>query len=293
MGSEPRRGGPACLRAAVAAVAALLALAAPSAALAAEPWWAPVGLRGQAVTLVVPSGTGILALTRSGPHCLAPPGGGGSARGVPVCSRMLGHPTLTPGTGEAPGWLLRDGRVYREQGGGVPVLDPGSPHLGASASLLAAPAQLPGVVVAVAADGTVWRRDEAGAWARSLLLLPQGLNGGPPPVTGLAAFETAGVSPAVYLGTDGYAVLISTDGGDDWVRAAPGLPSGVLAVATDAAGRAVYAGTRDGLWVHHLQMLPAPPVYRASGLLVRWLEIAAIAVVATVTGLAVLARAGR
>jgi hypothetical protein len=252
----------------------------------------PVGLRGEAVTAVVPAGGGVMAVTAGGPRCLRPPGGGAVTGGAPVCTLVMGHPRDAPAPA-SPSWVLQNGRVARQQPGEAPVPDPGSPALGASARLIAAPAALPGVVVAVGADGTVWRRNASGSWGRSLVLLPQHLLAGPPVVTGLAAFETTPVTTAVYLATDGYAVLITADGGDDWVRAAPGLPSGVLALATDGAGRAVYAGTRDGLWVHHVQALPAPPVYRPSGLLTRWLEMAAIAGVATLAAVAVLARAGR
>src|SRR5207248_8496418 len=65
--------------------------------------------------------------------------------------------------------------------------DPGSPQLGAGAHLIAAPAALTGVVVAVAQDGAVWRRGGDGRWARALLLLPAGIAGGVPAVTGVAA----------------------------------------------------------------------------------------------------------
>jgi hypothetical protein len=40
-------------------------------------------------------------------------------------------------------------------------------------------------------------------------------------VTALAAFTQA-LSTTVYLGTDGYGVLLTTDGGDDWIRADAG-----------------------------------------------------------------------
>ena len=248
-------------------------------AAAAEPWWVPLGLRGEAVTSVVPAGPGLLVVARGRPHCVALPGG----PRTPACTRRLGHPAA----GSGPRWSLREGRVIEEGPGGVSRVDPGSPDLGAAARFLAAPAALPGTVVAVAADGTVWRRAAAGGWARSLLLLPAGLLAGPPAVTGVAAFDST-ITTAVYLATDGYAVLVSTDGGDDWFRAAPGLPTGVLDVATDGAARAVYAGTRDGVWVHHLQGLPAPPVYPQQALLARWLGIAALALVATLAAVAAL-----
>jgi hypothetical protein len=277
MGSERRR------RRTGAVAAALLAATAASAGWgvsAAEPWWVPLGLRGTAVTAVVPAGRGLIAVAGGAVHCVALPGG----PTPPVCTRTLGHPTT------APLWTIERGRVLHRTPGGGQAVDPGSPDLGAGAHLLAAPVALPGEVVAVASDGIVWRRIASGGWGRSLLLLPEGLVAGAPAVTGLAAFETDPLSSSVYLSTDGYAVLISTDGGDDWSRAAPGLPAGVLAIATDAPTRAVYVGTRDGVWVHHLQAIPEPPVYRPQALRTRWLEIAAITAAATLLALLLLAR---
>ncbi len=284
MGSERRRRALAAVPLALGLLAAGPPASAPA---AAEAWWVPVGMRGEAVTSVVPGSTGLLVLAGGRLRCLPLPGSGDSA----VCGRPPGHPGAAGAPG-SPRWLLSGGRVLRPDLGAAAV-DPGSPDLGASARLLVAPAADPGVVVAVAADGTVWRRTPAGDWGRSLLLLPRSLLGGPPAVTGLAAFETSPLTPAVYLATDGYAVLITTDGGDDWVRAAPGLPTGVLTLTTDAATRGVYAGTRDGLWVHHLQSLPAPPVYRPPALLARWLGIAALAALTSLAAVAALARAAR
>ncbi|HEY0409836.1 MAG TPA: hypothetical protein VGE42_06160 [Candidatus Dormibacteraeota bacterium] len=284
MGSERWRRALAAAPLALGLLAAGPAAATPS---SSEPWWVPVGLRGEAVTAVVPAGHGLLATAGGRPRCLPAPG----STAPPVCDRPLVHPGDGSPAG-APRWVLRGGRVLR-QGAGAAVVDPGSPDLGASARLLVTTAALPGVVVAVAADGAVWRRSPAGGWGRSLLLLPRSLLAGPPAVTGLAAFQTSPVTAAVYLATDGYAVLITTDGGDDWVRAAPGLPVGVLAIATDAASRAVYAGTRDGLWVHRLQRIPGPPAYRHPALLARWLGIAALAGLTTLVALAALARAAR
>ena len=278
MGSERPRHA-----VAVAVATASLALLAggPGApAAAAEAWWVPLGLRGQAVTAVVPAGPGLLAVAGGRAHCVALPGG----PRAPACTRPLGHAA----GGNGPQWSVRDGRVIDERPGGGSRSDPGSPDLGSGARLLAAPAALPGAVVAVAADGTVWRRARAGGWARSLLLLPAGLLAGPPAVTGVAAFDSSAITTAVYLATDGYAVLVSTDGGDDWFRAAPGLPSGVLDITTDGPARAVYAGTRDGVWVHHLQGLPAPPAYAQQALLARWLGIAALSLVTIVAALAAL-----
>jgi hypothetical protein len=102
---------------------------------------------------------------------------------------------------------------------------------------------------------------------------------GVPRVTSVTAF-TQPLSDAIYLGTDGYAVLISTDGGDDWIRAGPGLPDSVYALSADSARHAVYAGTANGLWEHVLQQLPSPPAYQDAALVWRWLGIGAITMVA-------------
>ena len=127
-----------------------------------------------------------------------------------------------------PGGTVRHVANVTESTAGVP--DPGSPDLGAGADLIASPAALPGVVVAVSTDGTVWRRGQDGDWKQALLLLPASLVQGVPRITSVTAF-TEPLSDAIYLGTNGYAVLISTDGGDDWIRAGPGLPElGVLAL---------------------------------------------------------------
>ena len=114
----------------------------------------------------------------------------------------------------------------------APLTDPGSPDLGARADLIASPAALPGVVVAVSTNGVVWRRGQDGDWKQALLLLPASLVQGVPRVTSVTAF-TQPLSEAIYLSTDGYAVLISTDGGDDWIRAGPGLPDSVSSLSAE------------------------------------------------------------
>ncbi|MBV8195782.1 MAG: hypothetical protein JOY80_09685, partial [Candidatus Dormibacteraeota bacterium] len=171
--------------------------------------------------------------------------------------------------------------------------DPGSPALGAGAHLLAAPGSLPGIVVAVATDGTVWRRGADGDWRRALLLLPQSLIQGVPRVTSIAAFAQP-LSDAVYLGTDGYAVLDSTNGGDDWIRAGPGLPDSVSGLSADDGTHTIYAATPDGLWVHMLQRLPTPPAYQDAALVWRWIGIGLVTLVSvalTLLGLTWLLRA--
>jgi hypothetical protein len=105
----------------------------------------------------------------------------------------------------------------------------------------------------------------------------------------VAAF-TQPLSEAIYLATDGYAVLISTDGGDDWIRAGPGLPNSVYALSADSGRHSLYAGTADGLWVHVLQELPAPPVYQDAALVWRWIGIGAVTLVAAAITLLAMVR---
>jgi hypothetical protein len=204
---------------------------------------------------------------------------------------VSGNPPIRPPAilqSGADAWAIdASGRVLHAKGSGALTLDPASPQLGASAHLIAAPAAFPGIVVAVAVDGVVWRRGQDGDWQRALLLLPAGFPHGVPRITDAAAF-TQPLSGTVYLGTDGYSVLSSTDGGDDWIRAGPGLPDSVLALTTDSTTHAVYAGTSDGLWVHHLRALPAPPAYHDAALVWRWVGIGLVSLVSALAGAALL-----
>ena len=137
---------------------------------------------------------------------------------------------------------------------------------------------------AASTDGTVWRRAQDGDWKQALLLLPASAVQGVPRVTSVTAF-TEPLSDAIYLSTDGYAVLISTDGGDDWIRAGAGIPDAVSSLSADSARHAVYAGTSDGLWEHVLQQLPAPPAYQDAALVWRWLGIGAATLIASAAAL--------
>jgi len=149
----------------------------------------------------------------------------------------------------------------------------------------AAPPGLPGVLLGVDADGGVWRRTTAGSWSPSLVLLPQGGLSPAPRVTSITAFGTT-ATDTVYVGTDGYSVLETTNGGTDWLRGGPGLPRRVLALAADSSRQTLYAGTSDGLWRHRLQPLPAPPRYGQAGLIARRLATAAVTLLAITIGLA-------
>jgi hypothetical protein len=275
-------------RAVIVAAAAGLMLAAllagSAVARAADPWWSPVALPGVAVTRVSAIGDTILVRTGSGKTLQSIDGGTtlvtapASAIFPPVGVVAIGDQT----------WVIdSDGRVAHianaaQRNAAVP--DPGSPDLGAGANLIASPAALPGVVIAVSTDGAVWRRGQDGDWKQALLLLPASLVQGVPRITSVTAF-TQPLSQAVYLATDGYAVLISTDGGDDWIRAGPGLPDSVYSLSADSARHAVYAGTSDGLFEHVLQSLPAPPAYSDAALVWKWLGIGAITLVASAAAL--------
>lgn len=287
MGSDHRR------RALTATVAACIALtvviigSAPARAAAA--WWSPVAMRGAAITRVSAIGDTIMVRTAKGATLLSTDGGTVFAA-APADATF---PPLNVVTTGRERWEIdAAGRVLHAPDTAVsttPVLDPGSPGLGAGADLIAASAALPGVAVAVSRDGTVWRRGQDGDWKRALLLLPASLVQGIPGITSITAF-TEPLSDAIYLGTDGYADLISTDGGDDWIRAGPGLPDSVYSLSADSGRHAVYAGTSDGLWVHVLQSLPAPPAYHDAALVWRWLGIGAVTLFASAVALLAMLR---
>jgi hypothetical protein len=279
MASDRRRRA---LPVAVLAAAALSALMIGSTpVLAAVAWWSPVGLRGTAVTRVSAVGDTIMVRTGAGATLTSPDAG-------KTFSPANGNPSFPPTGTVVVGsevWSIDPEGVVRHASAGAALIpDPGAPHLGSGADLIASPAALPGVVVAVGTDGTVWRRGQDGDWKQALLLLPRSLFQGVPRITSLAAF-TQPLSDAIYLGTDGYGVLISTDGGDDWIRAGAGLPDAVFSLSADSARHTLYAGTSDGLWVHVLQQFPAPPAYRDAALVWRWLGIGAITLVAAALAL--------
>ncbi len=266
---------------------ALLLLAAPVTAEAASApvaWWEPVAFAGQRVLAVSVSHGLLFAITPSGLYDSADNGAGFERRGPG------GHVAFAPPSDGPTQWQIRNGTVLTAPAGRTPVPDPGSPFLGDDAYLIAAPAAQPGVAVAVGTDNHVWRRTASGRWATSFILLPAGGLSGIPRVTALAAFAQP-LSSAVYMGTAGYGVLLSQDGGEDWIRADPGLPENVLDLATDSAHHALYAATDQGLYVHHLQALPRPPAYRDAALYLRWLEIAVVALLATAAAIVGLRRA--
>ncbi len=285
MGSDHRTR---TIRLGAAAVVVFIVLVLGSAPTrAAAAWWSPVALRGVAIAHVSAIGDTILVHTGAGATLRSTDGG----RTFATAPSDLTFPPAGLATVGTQAWEVDpSGRVLHVANvtkSTAAVPDPGSPDVGAGADLIASPAALPGVVVAVSTSGTVWRRGQDGDWKQALLLLPASLVQGVPRITSVTAFiqTSPPLSDAIYLGTDGYAVLISTDGGDDWIRAGPGLPNSVYALSADSARKTVYAGTSDGLWEHVLQSLPAPPAYQDAALVWRWLGIGAITLVASAAAL--------
>jgi hypothetical protein len=274
MGSDRRR------RRAITRITAFCALviaslAATAPARAAEAWWIPVGLQGMAVTRVSAIGDIITVRTDSG-ATLRSTDAGRTFSAAPAGTTFPPPGVVAIGSQR---WEIDSaGRVLHVANASqasATVLDPGSPDLGAGADLIASPAAFPGVVVAVATDGVVWRRGQDGDWKEALLLLPSSLVRGVPRVTSLAAF-TEPLTGAIYASTTGYAVLISTDGGD--------------ALSANPLRGAVFAGTSNGLWEHVLQALPQPPAYQDAALVWRWIGIGAVTLVAAFAALLGIAR---
>jgi hypothetical protein len=257
----------------LAILPALLMLLLPATVHAATPWWEPLAFSGQRVSGVVALPGLMVVSTASGAYLSSD--NGRSFQPISPGRHLALPETLGPIV-----WQIDHGTVLTAPAGRSLAPDPHAPFLGATAHLIAAPAALPGVVVAVGSDNHVWRRSPSGQWATSFVLLPAGGLAGSPQVTSMAAFTSA-VTGAVYMGTNGYGVLLTEDGGDDWIRADPGLPENVLALSADSASRALYAATDQGLFVHHLQAFPAPPAYHDASLYLRWLGIAMVALLAT------------
>ncbi|MEO8898248.1 MAG: hypothetical protein ABI473_06085 [Candidatus Dormibacter sp.] len=272
----------------LAVLPALLLLVAPSPARAATAWWQPLAYVGLRISAVSVTHGRLTVATSSGDFSSTDRGATFTA------TTATPAPSLPVVVGIA-FWDIRNGTVMTGAtavGTGVVTEhpDPGAPYLGAGAHLLAAPAAVPGAVIAVGSDNHVWRRTLSGAWATAFIPLPAGGLSGAPRVTAVAAF-TQPLSAAVYLGFDGYGVLLSNDGGDDWIRADPGLPENVLGLATDPAAKVLYAATDQGLYVHHLQSFPQAPVYPHPELYRDWLGIGVVALLATMAALLALRRA--
>ena len=256
----------------LAALALTSAAAMP--AQADGPWWQLAAFPGQNVTSVAVVQGRVTALV--GGAAMVQTANGFVAAAAPPPAAPA---TVTAGSRT---WSINAaGEVMVAEGGGAARRDPGGPELGPGAHLIAAPLAVPGFVVAVSAGGTVWRRDPSGAWSVSLALLPATLITGTPAVTSIAGFNTVAASGVVYIGTAGYGTLLTSDGGDDWVRADPGLPDDVLSLAADASGTApaICAGTSQGLYVHRLQAEPTIPNYSGGSLTGKWLITIALGLV--------------
>src|SRR4030081_2512729 len=93
---------------------------------AAEPWWAPVGLRGVAVDAVSAGGKTVLVRTGSGATLRSENGG---LTFAPVAGTPPIQPPAVMKSG-ADSWAIdASGRVLHSTGSGALTLDPGSPQL--------------------------------------------------------------------------------------------------------------------------------------------------------------------
>jgi hypothetical protein len=260
-------------------VAVILAWTAVVPARADAPWWQLAAFPGQAVSRVAVVQGRVTALVGGEAMVQTATGFAPASTPLPAAAASVTAGSLT--------WSIdAAGDVLVAQSDRAPRRDPGSPDLGTGAHLIAAPLAAPGLVVAVSTSGTVWRRAQNGGWSVSLVLLPSTLLTGTPAVTALAAFNTSAVSAVVYLGTDGYGTLLTSNGGDGWLRADPGLPSGVLSLAADpsSAAPAIWAGTSQGLYVHRLQAIPIIPNYAGGSLTGKWLITIALCILVMALG---------
>ena len=255
--------------------AALLTATAVS---AAPPFWEPAGLQGQAVSSVTVGTDGsVLAATTAGPE---------------YTSRSSAWQREVPSTfvpeEPAPGWTLGSGGKPHYLGREIAQ----APSLN-SGTVLAAPVSLPGEVMALDPQGHLWAGSSGGAWSQPLLLLPDTLWTGTPRITGVTAFTRGSDAPqAVYVSTAGFGVLISEDAGVDWLRADTGLPRDVSGIAADPTDASVWAATSDGIWVHRVAPLPAPPLYTDSAYWARVAGIIAVVVAGLGVAFAALRRTG-
>jgi hypothetical protein len=139
---------------------------------ASDAWWSPVSLQGVDVTRVSAVGDTIMVRTESG-ETLVSSNSGSTFESAPADTAFPPPGLVAIGSQR---WEISAGgtvgHVANASLGSAAVPDPGSPALGAGADLIASPAALPGVVVAVGTNGVVWRRGQDGDWKQALLLLP-------------------------------------------------------------------------------------------------------------------------
>jgi hypothetical protein len=158
----------------------------------------------------------------------------------------------------ANGNLLRLGRD-----GELLLSSQGAPHLGTHPVLVELG---DGVVLAGGRSGLIWGLYQGG-WQPVFQLLPYGGIGGVPDLTAMISDGPT----AAYLATAGFGTLLTPDGGYTWYRAAPAAAD-VQALATigpvfaSRPSGLVVAATPQGLFLHHLQALPAPPTYQGASL---------------------------
>lgn len=166
--------------------------------------------------------------------------------------------------------------IYLVGSDGRLVLSPNSPRLGAGATLTE---MGDGILLAGDDRGTIYALYSTG-WTPIFQILPQGGLEGVPNLTAIV-----GVGPdAAYVATLGFGTLLTPDGGYTWYRAAPSADVVALAalgpIYSSKPSGLVLAATTSGVFVHHLQTLPAPPAYSGATQTAQLLGTAAVTVVA-------------
>lgn len=160
-------------------------------------------------------------------------------------------------------WLaLVDGRLWTRPAGSGWARAQRAPLFDSQTHVMAELSD--GSILVAEPGGLVWR-GAGESWAPTFQLLPYGGLGGVPQATSLVA---DGVTSA-YLATDGFGTLLTPDGGYSWYRAAPpeAAISSLATVGPVFGTRPhglVVATSAAGVFVHRLQLLPAPPVYSPS-----------------------------
>ncbi len=222
----------------------------------------------------------LVAVTSKGIY-LGPAGDRLSPRGSPPAGSSLLALTGPVVRGQ-PFVVATTRGIYLLAADGHLALSRNSPRLGAGAAV----AELgDGIIFAGDDRGTIYALYSIG-WTPIFQILPQGGLQGVPNLTGIV-----GVGPdAAYVATRGFGTLLTPDGGYSWYRAAPSADVVALAALGPIYSRnpsgLVLAATPRGLFIHHLQTLPAPPTYAGSAETAQLLGTAAVTAVAAILAIA-------
>lgn len=181
---------------------------------------------------------------------------------------------ISPPTGGLRWLALVNGQLWESRAGRTWAVARGAPNFGRQTRALAQLSS--GVTLVGQPGGLIWRGVGSG-WSRAFQILPYGGLGGVPAVTALVA---DGPSSA-YVATDGFGTLLTPDTGYSWYRAPP-ADATISALATvgpvfsNKPHGYVVALSPRGVFLHRLQLLPAPPTYAPTGEAAELLGTAAV-----------------